>query len=225
VSLERDVERAEEAARTHARGGERVAAVMPAEPTPGVRVYLAAFESGDDLEYLLLDADGCPVSDRRLVRDAVSVIALSERAEEVSATISAEGIAERFDALAGRLAGEDAPTAGAAREVAGAARAVASVANGVRLATPAYLDEVGAAASVLGAALDAYAEQAERFARPQAGGSLGELAEAAWSTLAAAAAAGDPAGFAQAMTAATDAVDALADDVEARYRQPPVTDL
>jgi hypothetical protein len=220
VSLERDVERAEEAAQTHARGGERVAAVMPAEPTPGVRVYLAAFESGDDLAYLLLDDEGSPVSDRRLVRDAVSVIALSERAEEVSAAISAEDIAERFDALAGRLDGEDAPAAGAAREVAGAARGVASVATGVRLATPAYLDEVGAAASVLGSALDAYAEQAERFARPQDEGSLGELAEAAWSALAAAAAAGDPAGFAQAMTAATDAIEALADDVEARYREP-----
>ncbi|MGN6378090.1 MAG: hypothetical protein ACTHNU_04000 [Gaiellales bacterium] len=219
MSLERDLERAEAAAESHARAGERVAAVMPAEPTPGLRVYLAAFESGHDLEYMLLDEDGVPVADLRLVRDAVSVIALSERAEEVSAAVSADVIAGRFDELAGRLAKEDAGASQAARDVAGAAREVASVADGVRLATPAYLDEVGAVAAALGAALDSYAEHAERLARPQDGGQPpGALAEAAWSALAEASAAGDPAGFAQAMTAATEAIEALADDVEARYR-------
>jgi hypothetical protein len=219
MSLERELERAAAMASSHARAGEQVAAVMPAEPVPGMRLYLAAFESRGDLGYLLLDASGEPVRDRRVVRDAVTVIALSERAEEVSSAVAADAIADRFDRLVERLAGADADAAAAAGGVAQAARRVSGVTGGARVATPGYLDQLGAAATELGAAMDAYAEHAERLGRAGAGGGRdAELAEAAWSALAEAAAAGDPAGFAQAITAAADAIEALADDVVARYR-------
>jgi len=221
VTLEDELERAASAASAHAGGGRAPAAVMPAELGDGARVYLAAFESERGLGYLALDAACVPVTDARVVRDAVSLIALAERAEEVSALIHAEAIAGRFEALADELAGPDPPAAGAAREVARAAHGVSGLAAGVRLATPAYLDRVGEAARELGAALDAYADAAQRLARPEGEGSTpGELGEAAWSALAQAAAAGDPAGFPQAMAAAADAVQALADDVVSNYLMP-----
>ncbi len=221
MSLQAELEQAATAAAAHALEGERVAAVMPAEPVPGVRVYVAAFESGAGLAYLALDGDRQPVSDTSLVRDAVSLIALAERAEEVSAGIDAESIGGRFNELATRLDGLDPAAADAARAVAAAALAVAQLVSGLRLATPAYLDQLGQAAGALGAALDAYAAEAERLARPDAvDGPPGELGEAAWSALAQAAAAGNPAAFGEAMAAAADAVQALADDVVSNYRLP-----
>jgi hypothetical protein len=104
VTLEAELEQIAGAAGAHARDGEELAAVMPAEPAPGVRVYLTAYRAGDELGYLVLDSGGAPVSDRRLVRDAVSVIALAERAEEASAAVAADAIAGTFEATAGALA-------------------------------------------------------------------------------------------------------------------------
>lgn len=221
MSLQAELEQAAAAAAGHAREGERVAAVIPAEPVPGVRIYLAAFESGAGLAYLALDDRHQPVSDARLVRDAVSLIALAERGEEVSAGIDAESIGGRFNELAERLDAADPAAAAAARAVAAAALALAQLVGGLRLAAPAYLDQLGQAAGALGAALDAYAGEAERLARPaDSDGRPGELGEAAWSALAEAAAAGNPAAFGEAMAAAADSVQALADDVVSNYRAP-----
>jgi hypothetical protein len=219
--LELELERAAAAATRHAGSGRQVAAVMPAEPQPGARVYLAAFQSASGLGYLAVDGAGDPVRDARLVRDAVSVIALAERAEEVSTLVDAEAVADRFDGLARDLEQADAAVAQAAREVARAAREVAALAGGVRLATPGYLDRVGEAAGSLGAALDAYAGEAERLARPAEGTDApGELGEAAWAALAQAVATGDPASFGPSMAAATESVKALADDVVSNYLVP-----
>jgi hypothetical protein len=221
VTLEAELERIAGAAGAHARAGEELAAVMPAEPAPGVRVYLTAYRAGEELGYLVLDAGGAPVTDRRLVRDAVSVLALAERAEEASAAVAAEPIADSFEAAAGALAGADAGAAAAARAVAEAARELAATAEGLRLATPAYLDRLAAAAGALTAALDAYAVQAERLA--ETGGERGagsEVARAAWGALAEVGRHADPASFGPSMNAGTAAVEALADDVLARYRVP-----
>src|SRR5688572_25750293 len=49
-----------------------------------MRVYLCAFSAGDDRTWLALDADGQPLADRDLVRDAVSIAALCELADEAS---------------------------------------------------------------------------------------------------------------------------------------------
>jgi hypothetical protein len=62
--------------------GETVAAVIPAESASG-RVYLCAYRTNDEeTSWLLLDAAGEPVLDRAAVRDAASLVALVELAED-----------------------------------------------------------------------------------------------------------------------------------------------
>jgi|SRR5918996_1589915 hypothetical protein len=66
--------------------GERLAAVLPTEPQPGMRVYLCTFAdgAGDDERrtWLAVDDRGVGIDDRSLVRDAVSILATCELAEE-----------------------------------------------------------------------------------------------------------------------------------------------
>jgi hypothetical protein len=112
VSLGEDLERVAVAARAHAEPGEELASVIPTEPMEGERVYLCAFAGAGDLQsWLALSAAGEPISERRLVRDAVAIAALCEAAEEAVSPDLAR-------------AHEATP----------------------RLATPAYLDQLGVAA-------------------------------------------------------------------------------
>jgi hypothetical protein len=90
------------------------------------------------------------------------------------------------------------------------------VAAGPRLATPLFLDRVGAAAAELSLRLEEYRYQAERLSQDAQAASPD--VEAAWMALALATRAGDPSDFSQAMTATTGAVEALADDVLGRLR-------
>jgi hypothetical protein len=84
VGLNDELEAIAQAARAHAADGEELAAVIPAEPAQGVRVYLCAFAAGDERSWLALDSHAQPLVDRSLLRDAVSVAALCELADEVS---------------------------------------------------------------------------------------------------------------------------------------------
>jgi hypothetical protein len=84
VDLNDELDAIAETARGHAAVGEELAAVIPAEPAPGLRVYLCAFEVGDERSWLALRADGQPVADRSLLRDAVSIAALCELADELA---------------------------------------------------------------------------------------------------------------------------------------------
>ena len=115
MSLESDLERIAGAAGAFATAGERVAAIIPAEPAESERVYLCAFDGADDTRtWLALDAAGTAIEERRLVREAVAIAALCEIAEE------------------------------------SAAPGVGGVVDGPpRLASPAYLDKLGAAAREL----------------------------------------------------------------------------
>ena len=65
---------------------ERVAAVLATEPAPGRRIYLCAFERGgsEERSWLALDGDGEPIADRGDVREAVSIAAMCELAEETA---------------------------------------------------------------------------------------------------------------------------------------------
>jgi hypothetical protein len=84
MSLERDLRRIAEAAVRHAADGEEVAGIVPAEPANGLRLYVCAYGNDDATTWLVLDATGVPVSDRPLIRDAVSIAALCEVAEEAA---------------------------------------------------------------------------------------------------------------------------------------------
>jgi len=109
VSLSEDVGRIAEVAARYAASGEELAAVVPVEPATGERVYLCAYEQADGTQsWLALDDRGAPLTNRSLIRDAASIAALVEIAEE-SAAIS--------------------PT------------------DEPRLASPAYLDSLGAASA------------------------------------------------------------------------------
>jgi hypothetical protein len=216
VTLEDDLERALHAAAGHARDDERPVAAMPSEPRPGMRVYLAAFDrGGEELAYVALDGDGGVVSDRALVRDAVSVLALAERAEEVAGAAAADELRDAFRAAAAAL-GEAGDVAGraAAERVVAAVDGVAAEAAGPRVATPGYLDRMAGRAAALAAAFEEFAVAEADLARR----GDGPAAAAARHAAATMAGAGDPANFARAMTAAATAVEALVADVEASYR-------
>lgn len=106
MDLTQELHRVAEAALDFASPSEDITAVIPTEPGAGSRVYLCAFGEGEGRSWLALDAEGRAVQDRALVRDAVSIAALCELAEET----------------AGRAPAPE-----------------------LRVATPAYLDEIGAA--------------------------------------------------------------------------------
>ena len=97
----------------YAAEGEDLVGIVPAEPATGLRLYVCAYGREDEATWLVLYASGVPVEKRALVREAVSIAALCEVAEE------AAGVEP------------DAP----------------------RVASPAYLDELGsgAGAEVAGA--------------------------------------------------------------------------
>ena len=86
--------------------GEDLVGIVPVEPANGLRLYVCAYGKEDEATWLVLDATGVPVEERALVRDAVSIAALCEVAEE------AAGVEP----------------------------------DGPRVASPAYLDELGSGA-------------------------------------------------------------------------------
>lgn len=91
MALSEDVSRIAAAAATHRAPGQRVVAVLAVETATGERVYLSAFADGEgQQEWLALDHDGVPVTSRDRVREAASIAALVEVAEE-----AAEQVAER----------------------------------------------------------------------------------------------------------------------------------
>jgi hypothetical protein len=129
VGVSEDVRRIAAAAERFATAAERVEAVLPAEPTPGQRTYLVAFASnGAGRTWLGFDDAGEPVQSRDRVREAVSITAMAEVAEE----------ALPEDAI------ESPP----------------------RVASPKYLDALGAAASPeLGAAIQGALGAVEELAK------------------------------------------------------------
>ena len=132
-----------------ARQGERVAAVLPAEPQPGERAYLCTLEAEDGgRSWIVLDADGRAVEERRRVRDAVTILALCELAEETAAGGDLDELRSQLAAL--RLT-ENPPGIDEAEEAALELQRVLGVPPS--LATPARLDAIGAATRELELAL------------------------------------------------------------------------
>jgi hypothetical protein len=84
MALEDEVVQAAAAAGVFAAPGERVEAVLAAEPAGGDRAYLCAFSDDAGRTWLVLDAAGAGVASRATVRDVVSITALCEVAEELA---------------------------------------------------------------------------------------------------------------------------------------------
>lgn len=172
MDLARDLERVAALAAAHARPGADLAALLAAEPAPGVRAYLCAFEADDGSRaWLALDGAGVPVAAAREVRDVVSIAALCEIAAETAGGGDLDGLAERLEALRGTGRDEEVDEALAAI---GALRA--EIGTPPRLATPARLDAIGAATRRLELALDPAASSPFAAALRAAQGAVEELA-------------------------------------------------
>jgi hypothetical protein len=148
MQLKEDLDRIAAVAAGLVRPGEELAGVVPAEPDPGERSYLCAFQSGEERTWLILDGAGRPVTDRDRIRRAVSIIALSELAEESAGGGELEELRQQLVAL--RLS-ENPPGIEEAEEAALALEQ--AIGAPPRLAEPAYLDRVGEATRRLEAAL------------------------------------------------------------------------
>jgi hypothetical protein len=147
VGLADDLARTAEAAAAFAAGDERVEAVLAAQPD-GSRVYLCAFGGEHGRSWLALDNEGRPVTSRARLREAISIAALCEIAGDTAGGGRLEELRQRLVAL--RLT-EDPPGIDEAEEAALALEAV--IGAPPRVATPAFLDDVGLATRRLELAL------------------------------------------------------------------------
>jgi hypothetical protein len=149
VALPEELERIAAAAERQAAPGETLAGILAAEAHPGERVYLCAFrQDGERQAWLALDGGGTAVTSRQAVRDAASIAALCELAEEVAGGGDLDDLLSRLLAL--RLT--EAP-AGIEEAEEAARNLQRAIEPPPRLASPEYLDRVGQATRRLEQAL------------------------------------------------------------------------
>jgi hypothetical protein len=147
VTVSEEVGRIAGAAAGFAAPGEELAGVLVAE-TLGRRVYLCVFESAEGRTWLGLDADGEPLTVRRLVREAASLAALCEVAEESAGG----GHLPELRARLAELRETDRPEG--IEEAEAAAEALAETLQPEpRVASGDYLDAIGSASRRLEQAL------------------------------------------------------------------------
>jgi hypothetical protein len=140
MALTDDLRRIADVAVAYAGPDEDLTAVIPTEPAGSSRVYLVAFASGGTKSWLALDGDGRPVEDRRLLRDAVSIAAMCELAEETAGGGNLPELRAQLETLKAADAPEGLGDAEAAVD-----DLERTIGDELRVASPAYLDDVGAA--------------------------------------------------------------------------------
>ena len=171
MPLSEDLASAAAAARAYADDEEELAAVIPAEPAGAVRVYLCAFgREGEQKRWLALDREGRPLHDRRLLREAVSIAAMCELAEEVAGGGDLEELRRQLVAL--RVT-ENPPGIDEAERAALALEQL--LGRAPRVASPGYLDEVGGATRRLEQALGGTGTSPFASEMTSAVGSIDEL--------------------------------------------------
>ena len=171
MELEVELARIAEIAKTFADAGEELVGVVPSEPRAGTRVYVCSYERGDRRAWLALDSGGRAVLDRSLVRDAVSIAAMCELAEESAGGGKLDELRSQLVAL--RIT-ENPPGIEEAEE---AARELERTVGSVpRVASLEYLDEVGAATRRLEEALGDPGPSPFAEAMKQQVGAIDELA-------------------------------------------------
>ena len=148
MALVDEIAQAKDAAHRFADADEELVGVVPTEPRRGERVYLCAYARGDERRWLALDGSGTPVGERAVVREAVSIAAMCELAEENAGGGDVGELRARLVEL--RLT--ENPEGIEEAEVA-AAELQDALRPSPRVASSSYLDEVGLAATRLEHAL------------------------------------------------------------------------
>ena len=148
MGLREDLDRIAAAAASYARDGEQLTGVVPSLAEPDERTYLCAFAGGDEQAWLVVDDAAEPVTSREVVRRTASIIALTELAEETAGGGDLQELREQLVAI--RLTENPEGIEEAEEAALGLERAIGAP---PRLAEPAFLDRVGAAARRLEAAL------------------------------------------------------------------------
>jgi len=148
VALPEDLQRIAAVAAGFADHGEEVVGIVPCEPGDDRRVYLCAYVRGSERAWLALDDAGVPIESRARVRDAVSIAAMCEVAEDTAGGGDLEELRSQLVSLRLR---ENPPGIDDAEDAALALeRTIGAV---PRVASANYLDEVGAATRKLEHAL------------------------------------------------------------------------
>ena len=177
MTLLEELEQAATVAATHANGG-GLTGVLATEPAGGRRIYVCAFESPEGSRaWIALDGEHEVVTARRDVRDAVSIAALCEVAEEAAFPGDLDELRGQLVAL--RLT-EDPDGVAEAEEAALALQH--TLGSPPHLSSPARLDEIGVAARRLEVALDPTAPSPFTTAMRSAA----DVADALWDDVAAA---------------------------------------
>ncbi|MDX6540558.1 MAG: hypothetical protein QOI71_2168 [Gaiellales bacterium] len=125
-----------------------VTGVLAAEPRPGRRRYLVALGDETSRRWLVLDDVAAPVSDPQDVRDTASIVAMCELTADLAGGGDLEDLREQLAQL--RMV-EQPPGIEGAEEAALALERL--IGAPPRLASPSYLDDVGAATLALERAL------------------------------------------------------------------------
>jgi hypothetical protein len=170
MTVAEDVGRIARAAAAFAEPEQKLAGVLVAE-TLGRRVYLCAFESAEGRSWLALGANAEPLSDLQLVREAASLAALCEVAEESAGG----GHLGDLRARLAELRETDHPDGIEEAEAAATALAEALQPE-PRVASSAYLDALGSASRRLEQALGESGASPFAAAMQAALGSVEELA-------------------------------------------------
>ena len=144
MALTDDLERIAAAAAEHGP----VSGVLAAEPGRGRRLYLIAFGGDEDRQWLVLDDDGVPIARRDDVRDTASIVAMSELAADLAGGGDLETLRSQLAQV--RMV-EQPPGIEEAEEAALVLER--TIGAPPRVATPGFLDEVGAATMALERAL------------------------------------------------------------------------
>jgi hypothetical protein len=150
VGLEDDLERAAGLVGAGLGAGAALSGILPTEAAPGRRVYLCSIDDADATRsWLGVREDGSTVTSRAEVRAAVSIAALCEVAADSAGGGDLDGLIAALADLRAREAPDGIEEAEAAalalRDVVG---------DPPQLATPARLDEIGAATRRLERELD-----------------------------------------------------------------------